>query len=428
MLFLYGSLGVFRFSMKRTKGGIPGVSIGVFLFLLGLLPSPLLSGQDGPELESRAGVLMDAATGTLLYVKNGNEGIPPASLTKLMTIHIALREIAAGRASPEEIVPLPRESWAINQPPRSSLMFLAAGQRVSLGELLLGLAIPSGNDAAVAVALRFAPTVEEFAELMNREARDLGLSQTRFVEPSGISEENITTAREFAYFCREYLRLHPETLKDLHSVREFAYPKAYNVGEAYRDRPGTILQHNRNALLIEGFEGVDGLKTGYIDEAGYNIALTAERRGTRFIAVILGAPAAYRGDQIRDEDGRRLLTWGFEHFKTLRPELGTLPPARVWKGKVDYIPVIPGESLVFTAPADRGNSLRWETEISDPLVAPLPGESPVGNLILYDEKGELRRFPLLTAEEAEPGNFLKRLWDTIRFFFQTWGKTLGKEP
>jgi D-alanyl-D-alanine carboxypeptidase (penicillin-binding protein 5/6) len=339
-----------------------------------------------------------------------------------MTIHLALEEIAGGRAAWEEIVPLPRESWAINQPPRSSLMFLAAGQRVSLGELLLGLAIPSGNDAAVAVALRFAPTVEEFAGLMNREARNLGMLRTHFVEPSGISEENITTAREFAYFCGEYIRLHPETLKDLHSVREFAYPKVSNVGEAYRNRPGTIVQYNHNTLLTEGFEGVDGLKTGYIDEAGYNIALTAERRGTRFIAVILGAPAAYRGDRIRDEDGRRLLTWGFEHFQTLRPELGELPPARIWKGKSDYVPVLPGESPVFTAPAERGSSLRWETEIEGPLAAPLPAESPVGSLVLYDERGELRRFSLVSAEAAAEGNFFKRLWDTIRLFFQNLGK------
>jgi D-alanyl-D-alanine carboxypeptidase (penicillin-binding protein 5/6) len=365
---------------------------------------------------------MDAATGTLLYVKNGDDEIPPASLTKLMTIHIALQETAAGRASLEEIVPLSRESWAINQPPRSSLMFLAAGQRVSLGELLLGLAIPSGNDAAVAVALRFAPTVEEFAHLMNREAGNLGLLQTRFVEPSGISEKNITTAREFAYFCREYLRLHPETLKELHSVREFAYPKVSNVGEAYRNRPGTIVQRNHNTLLAEGFEGVDGLKTGYIDEAGYNIALTAERRGTRFIAVILGAPAAYQGDRIRDEDGRRLLAWGFEHFKTLRPESGELPPARIWKGKGDYVPVLPGESLVFTAQAERGASLRWETEIEGPLIAPLEAESPVGSLVLYDEMGELRRFSLLAGETAERGGFFKRLWDTVRLFFQNPGK------
>jgi D-alanyl-D-alanine carboxypeptidase (penicillin-binding protein 5/6) len=372
---------------------------------------------DAPDIGSRAAVLMDAATGTVLYAKNGDEPISPASLTKLMTIHIALEEAASRRASLDETVPLPRESWAINQPPRSSLMFLAPGQIVSLRELLLGLAVSSGNDAAAAVALRFAPTTAEFADRMNREALALGLRQTRFVEPSGISEQNMTTAMEFARFCREYLHRHPEALRDYHSVGEFAYPKAANVGEAYRERPDTIVQKNRNALL-GSLEGVDGLKTGYIDEAGYNIALTAMRLETRLIAVILGAPAAPGGERIRDRDGRNLLTWGFAHFKTLYPPPPDLAPLRVWKGATDRVSIRPGEDLPFTALSDRGNRLHWERETEEPLIAPLPEGSPVGSLVLYDDQGELRRIPLLTAEEAVRGNFWKRLWDSIRLFFR----------
>jgi D-alanyl-D-alanine carboxypeptidase (penicillin-binding protein 5/6) len=382
---------------------------------------PLLASDpasDLPELGSRAAALLDAGTGTLLYAKNQDEEIPPASLTKLMTIHIALTEVAAGRASLDEPVPLPRESWAINQPPRSSLMFLAQGQRVSLRELILGLAIPSGNDAAVAVALRFAPTVQDFAGRMTAEARRLGLDKTRFVEPSGISEHNITTALEFARFCGEYLRLHPETIRAYHSVREFAYPKNGNVAEAYRDRPGTIPQYNRNSLL-GAFEGVDGLKTGYIDEAGYNIALTAERGGTRFIAVILGG-----GDErVRTEDGKALLGWGFEHYKTLRPVINDLPPVRIWKGKTNFAAVLPGEtapdgSLAFTARTGRGNILFWETEPEKTAAAPLPAGSPVGALVFYDGIGELRRIPLVTGEDIEEGGFFKRLWDSIRLFLR----------
>jgi D-alanyl-D-alanine carboxypeptidase (penicillin-binding protein 5/6) len=372
---------------------------------------------DAPDIGSLAAVLMDAATGTVLYAKNGNLPLSPASLTKLMTIHIALEEIASGGASLEEIVPLPRESWAINQPLRSSLMFLAPGQIVSLGELLLGLAVSSGNDAAVAVALRFAPTVGEFADRMNREARGLGLTQTRFVEPSGISERNMTSAMEFALFCREYLRLHPETLRNYHSVGEFAYPKASNVGEAFQARPGTIVQKNRNPLLGKA-AGVDGLKTGYIDEAGYNIALTAARLETRFIAVILGAPATPAGEEIRNRDGRNLLDWGFAHFKTINPPAPALDPLPVWKGTVDRVPIIPGEALTFTAGSGRGTGLRWETEPGDLLIAPLDAGTPAGTLVLYDEEGELRRVPLFTAEEAPPGGFWKRLWDSIRLFIR----------
>jgi D-alanyl-D-alanine carboxypeptidase (penicillin-binding protein 5/6) len=394
------------------------VCIALSLSLYALDP-----GADIPDIGSRGAVLMDAATGTVLYAKNGDEPVSPASLTKLMTIHVALEEAASRRASLDESVSLPRESWAINQPPRSSLMFLAPGQIVSLRELLLGLAVSSGNDAAVAVALRFAPTVEDFADRMNREARNLGLTRTMFVEPSGISERNMTTPMEFARFCREYLRRHPETLRDYHSIREFAYPKASNVGEPYRERPDTIVQKNRNTLL-GNLEGVDGLKTGYIDETGYHIALTAARLETRLIAVIMGAPASSAGEGIRDRDGRNLLNWGFAHFKTLNPPPPDLAPRRIWKGETDWVSVLPGEDLAFTVLRDRGKGLRWETETEEPLTAPLEAGTPMGTLVLYDEEGELRRIPLLTAEDAVRGGFWKRLWDSVRLFFRKWARGL----
>jgi D-alanyl-D-alanine carboxypeptidase (penicillin-binding protein 5/6) len=397
--------------------------------------------QDAPILGSQAAVLLDAATGTLLYTKNQDQPIPPASLTKLMTIHLALEEISAGRAASDEIVPLPRESWAINQPPRSSVMHLAAGQRVSLGELLLGLAVPSGNDAAVAVALRFAPTVAEFADRMNREARRLGMTHTLFVEPSGISENNQSTALDLARFCREYLIRHPEALEALHSVPAFAYPKPENLAERYRDDPKTIIQSNHNRLLRDT-GGVDGLKTGYIDEAGYNIALTAEREGTRLVAVILGAPAAPGGDRIRDQDGRALLDWGFRHFKTQRTALPPLPAPRIWKSARPFAQVLPRDtgaggiltgggdaetpgSLSFTTYTNRGTNLRWEWEIPDPLIAPFPAESVLGNLYLYDETGELRRIALICPEAIAEGNLWQRVRDSLALFWRRVRNSLG---
>ncbi|MDR1239986.1 MAG: D-alanyl-D-alanine carboxypeptidase [Treponema sp.] len=399
------------------------------LFVLAPLPAqvppdlpellrPALAGA--PEPVSRAVVLMDAASGTVLYAKNPGEVIPPASLTKLMTMHIVLEEAAAAGLSLDDPFSPPRESWAVNQPPRSSLMFLAAGQRLSLRELLLGLAVPSGNDAAVAAALRFFPTVEDFTARMNAEARRMGLANTRFVEPSGISEHNRTTAGDFARFCREYLRLHPENLKNFHSVQEFAYPKAENVREAFRDNPQTINQANRNGLL-KTFPGVDGLKTGYIDEAGYNIALTAGREETRFILVILGAPARPNGDRIRDADGERLLAWAFDSFRTIRPAVGDPEPARLWKGKTNRIHLVPAGTAAFTAPLGRGHSLWLSTELQDPIVAPVPAGRVLGSLIISDEQGELHRIPLASAEAGERGGFFRRLWDSIRLFFRRIG-------
>jgi D-alanyl-D-alanine carboxypeptidase (penicillin-binding protein 5/6) len=296
-------------------------------------------------------------------------------------------------------------------------MFIGPGQRASIRELLLGLAIPSGNDAAVAAALLFFPTVEDFTREMNREARLLGLEKTRFTEPSGVSEYNSTTAREFALFCREYLTLHPETLEELHTVREFAYPTEANVGAAYRNLPNTIVQRNHNTLLGR-VEGVDGLKTGYIDEAGYNIALTAERGETRFIAVVLGAPAEFGGDRIRNADGEKLLTWAFTHYKTLRPPPPLIPPVRVWKGKENSLELLSGEALECTALVEQGEGLRWEIEGQDPVIAPIRAGETLGQLVLYDQAGELRRIPLAAASDVEQGGFFKRLGDTVRLFFR----------
>jgi D-alanyl-D-alanine carboxypeptidase (penicillin-binding protein 5/6) len=366
-----------------------------------------------PGLNSLGAVLLDASTGTVLYEKNGTMPIPPASLTKLMTIHLALNDVAAGKAGLDEEVFLPRESWAVNQPYRSSLMFLAEGQHASLRELILGMAIPSGNDAAVATALRFAPTVEDFVDRMNREAARLGLNQTVFAEPSGVSEWNITTALDFARFCREYLEKHPEALENYHSVQEFSYPLSKNMPDGQRNSPKPYFHRNHNSLL-GNVEGVDGLKTGYIDESGYNIALSAKRGGTRLIAVTLGASSIRN----RDADGRSLLNWGFENFKTLDLDIGTLDPVRVWKGKQDQLSVTPAEPLCFTAPAGRGTGLWWEAVYDDPLIAPIPAGTQLGELTLYDSLGELRRVPVAAAEEAEQGGFFKRLWDGIRLFFR----------
>jgi D-alanyl-D-alanine carboxypeptidase (penicillin-binding protein 5/6) len=392
--------------------------------LLLLLAWPPLFGQEpatqaaaeAPRVDSLSAALIDAATGTVLYMKNGNTPIPPASLTKLMTAHIALQEVEAGRASLDEIVPLPPESWEENQPPRSSLMHLAEGQIVSLRELLLGLAIPSGNDAAVAVALRFSPTVQGFVDRMNAEARRLGLGETRFVEPSGISENNWTTAMEFAAFCREYILRHPDSLRDFHSVMEFAYPLPANVEPWLRSTVGIYRQRNHNSLLTV-VEGVDGLKTGYIDEAGYNIALTAARLETRLIAVVLGAPVR-GGDRIRDADGRGLLEWGFRNFTTIWPPEPEIPPARIWKGAQKWTAAIPAEPLPFTAFSGRGRDLRWELMLEDPLIAPLGRGSELGTLVLSDQEGELRRITLIAEEDIEQGNVIKRAWDSMCLFFR----------
>jgi D-alanyl-D-alanine carboxypeptidase (penicillin-binding protein 5/6) len=371
---------------------------------------------------------MDAATGTILYAANPDLAVPPASLTKLMTTHLVLREIEAGRASAGDPVALPPETWAENQPPRSSLMFLGPGQRVTLGEILLGMAVPSGNDAAVAAALSLAPSVDAFAGMMNEEARRLRLTSTRFTEPAGISAENRTTARDFARFCRAYLEEHPRSL-DLHSAPDFAYPRRANTAGA---PPRTIVQYNHNRLLgglPGGVPGVDGLKTGHIAEAGYNIALTARRGQTRLIAVLLGS----RTEEARNRDGEVLLEWGFANFRTRRAEAVPLPPLRVWGGAARFAVLqplpggedgsplaagTPGADLVFTASIYRGEALEQSVEFPPgERWAPLAAGTKAGFLVLRDDLGELGRIPLVLKEGVERGSGFRRLLDRIVLFF-----------
>jgi D-alanyl-D-alanine carboxypeptidase (penicillin-binding protein 5/6) len=372
--------------------------------------------SNAPEIVSTCAVLIDAQTGALLYSKNPDEEISPASLTKLMTMHLLMNEIEEGKASYDELIPITKESWAQSQPPRSSLMFLAPGQIVTLREIMLGLAISSGNDAAVAAALRLAPTMDDFAALMTAEARRMGLTVTRFTEASGISEFNMTTAAEFAHFCRQYIILHPQSLKDFHSVPVFPYPVAENVPQAYRGNVRTITQYNHNSLL-RTFPGVDGLKTGYIDESGYNIALTAQRDNTRFIATIFGAPAEPGGSRIRDDDALRLLTWAFDNFRTVRPGIPWIENVRLWKGKLNSAEIQIAQITDFTAPFNRGYNLRYEMFIDKKLTAPLPAGALAGYYVIYDDYGEVNRVPLITQRSYEKGNIFKRFWHSIMLLF-----------
>ncbi|MCQ2576142.1 MAG: D-alanyl-D-alanine carboxypeptidase [Treponema sp.] len=286
-----------------------------------------------PELNVGAvsAILVDVSNGNVIYEKKADKRIPPASMTKLFTMYIVDEEVSAGRLHYEDVIPLPPESWACNMPPHSSLMFLGKGQVVTLEELLLGLSICSGNDAAYAIAYTVSGNMESFVEKMNQVARDLGLEYTHFVEASGYSEDNITTAREMATFCRVYLQRHPDSLARFHSVPSFTYPKAQNMapGDKYGPQDFSkglpehitmgITQDNTNPLLGK-MEGCDGLKTGYIDESGYNLALTAMRNGTRFLAVTLGGRGSNsrEGQANRVKDGTELMDFAFGSFADMR--------------------------------------------------------------------------------------------------------------
>ena len=189
--------------------------------LLAASPAGAAATPDGPpRLHARSAVLVEAVSGTVLFQDNVDQRIPPASLTKLMTLHLALEQIAAGRLDPSQTVLPGPDAWAKNMPPRSSLMFLGPRQRLTVEQLLRGLVVVSGNDAAIEVADIVAGSVPAFVQMMNAEAARMGYQVMHFVEPAGISPDNVITAREYVDFCRRFVALHPDALRDLFSVKE----------------------------------------------------------------------------------------------------------------------------------------------------------------------------------------------------------------
>ncbi len=385
---------------------------------------------DPADIRARSALILDAATGTVIFEKNAGEEIPPASMTKIAAMDTAFTLMEEKGISMDARAELPPESWAVNIPPRSSLMFLAEGQRVSMRELFAGMAVASGNDAAIAVAFNTAGSVEAFVRLMNGRAAALGMTKTRFTEPSGLSAGNRTTAREFAFFSKIYLDTWPWALTEFHSLQRLEYPKIWNLPEAAArnasadekgNTSGTVVQYATNRLL-GSLEGCDGLKTGYIDESGYNFSVTCARGNERFIAVLLGGPGAnsYEGSRIRAEDGRLAMEWAFANFRTFRPAPPQIFAATVWGAEKGFTAVIPAEDPVFTVPvsaADSGSprtDAKAEIRLHKTPRAPLYAGEILGEAVWYGRNGEiLGAVDLLAAEDALSGPVWKRAADSL---------------
>jgi serine-type D-Ala-D-Ala carboxypeptidase (penicillin-binding protein 5/6) len=377
-----------------------------------------------PSVGARAVVVMDEDTGTILYGKNPDLVIPPASLTKLVTLHVVYEEIRAGRLSEDEIVEIDKRDCSPYIPYGSSLMYLRPGMKVSLRDLMQGAAVVSGNDAAFALARRVSGSNEAFAGRMNAAVRALGLRDLYFVEPSGLSELNRVTARDYAEFCRLYITLHPQAMTELHSLHYIEFPRPEHFTADYHPS-GRIIQYNRNNLVLS-YPGCDGLKTGYIIESGYNLAATAKRGDTRFIIVTLGGTgegSAAGGAGQRSHDGVALLDWAFDSFVTLKPELGTLPAPRSWFGAAKRAKLAPASALAVTLPRSLAASLVARVDAPHSIDAPLDAGARIGEVV-YSAGGQvLRRVDLVTAEAIPRGNIFILIRDAFgKFFARVFGK------
>ncbi|MGP1454166.1 MAG: D-alanyl-D-alanine carboxypeptidase family protein [Treponema sp.] len=388
-----------------------------------------------PAIAARSAVLIDAHSGDLLFEKNPNQSIPPASLTKLVAIYTAMQAIEKGEIHLTDLVTPPPASWASNIPPGSSLMFLGKDQQLTVEELLLGMSVVSGNDAAIALAIHTAGSVQAFVKRMNTIVQEMGLTDTYFAEPSGLDEHNRTTARDFARFSYKYIQKYPENLQKFHAILHFSYPKPTNLLQPQSAQPA-IHQYATNTLL-ERLPGCDGIKTGFIDESGFNISLTAQRNGIRFIAVILGGhgKTAQQGKMIRNQNGTSLLEWAFSTFSTA--SLEAIPIA------FPSIPVLGGNKagssfaitpLIALPPTDTAafTVLKESTARKAPvgtikpriilplyLAAPVSAGEKIGRIELMQKHGAqeycVAVFPLIANTSIQQGNSLYWKFDHLAF-------------
>ncbi len=356
-----------------------------------------------PMVLAKSAIVIDMDTGSILYEKNADEVIPPASMTKIAAMCVVFEEIESGRISLSDYVPLPPEAWAINAPPQSSLMFLGEGHIVTLQEVLLGLNISSGNDAAVAIANYVSGSMDAFIARMNEVAIEAGLEKTRFFDSSGYSAKNTTTAREFAKFARLYVEKYPEALALFHAVPQIAYPQEHNL-PSYRiglDFP--IVQKNTNPTLGV-IDGVTGLKTGFIDESGYNLSLTVERDAMNMLSVTMGGLGSNsrQGQANRLQDSIEIVDYAYGNFMTAHFDTSVSVTLPVLNGKDNLLFAREAWDTGVTIPTS-ATSLTRETVLNPFASAPIKTGDTLGYVVYTADGIEIQRVPLLADRNIEKG-------------------------
>jgi len=371
----------------------------ISLLLISFFVRPTAAGTPTPgfQVDAKAAVLLDVASGQILFDQNSTTRVVPASLVKLMTVYLAYDALEAGSVRLNELVSISKHASRMG----GAQIFLREGDQASFKELLQGLAIASGNDAASALAEHLAGFRAAFVAQMNAKAKELGLMDTRFQNPNGLPvPDQFTTARDMAILALHLIRDHPAALQ-LHSGKAFEYRG--------------IKQHNRNRLLWKDSR-VDGLKTGWLEKAGYHIVATAkEKEGDRrLIAVVLGA----RSERDREQIALHLLNYGFKNFHNVRffskgDRVKNLP---VWKGTEDLIAVVAKEPGIVTIKnGSPPPTLAYQFPAK--LVAPIPAGLKVGEALITEEDRELARVDLVAMRPVPQAGILKRLLHSLLLIF-----------
>ncbi|WP_175182085.1 D-alanyl-D-alanine carboxypeptidase family protein [Achromobacter aegrifaciens] len=355
-----------------------------------------------PALSAKAWLLLDETSGQVIASHAAATRIEPASLTKIMTAYVVFEALSKKELSAAQMVTVSTRAWKV--PAGSSKMFLEPGSKVSVDDLLRGLMIQSGNDAAIALAEAVSGSVEAFVARMNDTAARLGLHATHFASPHGLPDPGTySTASDLSMLATRFIRDYPQLYRTYDSAKQFTYNK--------------ITQPNRNRLLWLD-PSVDGLKTGHTESAGYCIVATAQRPNgadqRRLITVVVGTAS----DKLRTQESRELLEWGFQGFNTIKlyARGQAVATPEVWKGEQDSLKAGFARDAYVTVPAGAKVEPVWTPQ--DPLIAPIAAQSAVGEVrVLVDGKPAMQ-FPVVALEPVAEAGFAGRAWDSIRLWWR----------
>ena len=376
----------------------------ILLFLMSIfiwLLSPVVTAETlvpaPPRINASSYLVMDYHSGRLVVNENADKRVEPASLTKIMTVYIAAKELAAGNIHLDDKVHVSEKAWRMT----GSRMFIEVNKQVTVEELLHGIIIQSGNDASVALAEYIAGDEDVFAQLMNQQAKLLGMINTNFVNSTGLPHaEHYTTANDLALLARSLIREYPE-IYAMHSLKEFIY--------------NGIKQTNRNSMLWRD-ESVDGIKTGHTESAGYCLVASATREGMRLISVVMGT----EGDNARINMTQALLSYAFRFFEThkLYTANQVIQTGRIWKGDRESVDLGVNQDLYITIPKGTYKQLDASIELEPIIIAPVSVGEVKGTLKVKLEKQELVNQPLITLQSVGSGSVLGRFKDDVKLLFE----------
>jgi D-alanyl-D-alanine carboxypeptidase (penicillin-binding protein 5/6) len=351
--------------------------------------------DEGFQTVAPTAILVDSESGSVLFEKNADMLLPPASLSKLMTTEVVLNEIKQGRLKPTDEFIVSENAWRKGgAPSHTSSMFVPIHSRVSVADLLHGVVIQSGNDACIVLAEGIAGSEEKFAEMMTARARELGLTKSTFGNSNGLPDpKQLMTARELAKLARQIIRTYPDDYH-LYGETEFTFNK--------------IRQLNRNPLLTMNI-GADGLKTGFIKEAGYGLVGSAVQNGMRLIVVVNGT----KNDKERADEGKKLLEWGFHNFQseTLFAEGQTITEAKLYGGERSGVPLMADRVVGLMVSRSAPNKLIARVVYTGPVPAPVQQGQRIGTLKVWRNDALVLEVPLQAAESVGTGNLSQRALD-----------------